>query len=114
MKAIFINSVEQTINEINFTGDYRDIQKMLDVELFTCVGLENGDTIYVDDMGLLNGTEDFFVHEDYHHPLAGNGLILGTDHMGDSCDCKSDVGEINSKVRFTNRTTIHLVHSLMN
>ena len=92
MKAILINPITQTVVNYDFEGDFRDIQEILGVDLFTCIGLENGDTLYVDDEGLINGTNEFFFAPSlYPTPLAGKGLILGTDEMGDSCDCETEL-----------------------
>ena len=79
MRAIYINTAERTAEVIDFTGDFQDIQRLLGVDCFTCVGLDNGgDTLYVDDEGLFK-ENDFFSIDEYPEPLAGNGLILGTD-----------------------------------
>ena len=93
MRAIFINSKERKVEEIDFNGDFREIQKQLDVDCFTCVGIDDDNTLYVDDEGLMNGTQDFF-DMGLHQPFAGNGLILGTDEMGESSDATMEVPEV--------------------
>ena len=89
MKALFINAEERTVEEIDFDGDYKKIQEKIGCRCFTCVELNaKQDTLYIDDEGLINGTENFFYVEGkgYCQPFAGNGLVLGTDNEGDSTD----------------------------
>ena len=106
MRAIRIDAVNQKVEVINFEGDYTEIYKQLDVDCFTCVGLGE-ETLYVDDEGLINGTENFFQMEGLQ-PLAGNGLILGTDAEGESIGTEMEV----PKVRFMNRAEVTLMAQL--
>lgn len=94
MRAIFIDAKNRRVEEFDFTGNFRDIQRKLGVELFTTVNLRGGDTLYVDDEGLLNGTQDFFLCGLYPTPLAGNGLILGSDDEGETVAAKLKVEEL--------------------
>jgi hypothetical protein len=98
MKAIFIDAVNRKKSDIDFQGDYKEIQKQIGCDCFTCVELENGDTLFVDDEGLINGEQNFFAIDGApYQPYAGNGLILGTNHStGDSTDCKSNAKDINT------------------
>jgi hypothetical protein len=106
MRAIFIDTKNRKVEECEFTGDYRDIQKKLGVDLFTAVRLEKNDTLYIDDEGLINGTEEFFFSEKlYPHPLAGNGLILGTSWAGNSVSAKQALEDIGT-VQFMTRDEV--------
>jgi hypothetical protein len=84
MRAILIDPTEKTVTEID--GDfanYKKINEAIGADLFTVVGLGKGETIYVDDEGLLtNPPKDLFRWKGYYAPLAGRGLILGTDDGG--------------------------------
>lgn len=110
MKAILIDAARQEVREIEIS-DWRDITKAIgwDCRLFTvATELENGDSLFVDDEGLINGTEHFFITEYYPHPLAGNGVILGCNEDGESQNCKSTIDEI--KVGFTSRE--HIINAM--
>lgn len=102
MKAIRINSVDRKIEEIEI-GDYRDITKQIGgrCTIFTTGGyLPNGDVVYVDDEGLINGTRDFFYRSDiYPTPLAGNAVVLGSTPYGDSRDARSTAADF-ANVKF--------------
>jgi hypothetical protein len=57
-----------------------------EVTTFDAVAMnEYGDTCFVDDEGLFHGWA-FFRIDGYDQPLAGRGLILGTDSEGRSTD----------------------------
>ena len=102
-KALFIDATAQTITEIELGDDFREISKKIGCDLFTvATELPNMDALYVDDEGLINGTENFFYHKKlYTHPLAGNGIILGTDDEGDSVDVKTNAKEFDGIKFFT-------------
>lgn len=71
------------ITEIDYSGDWREINTLIGSRCFTAVYLPNGDTMYVDDEGLLGGPTHF-IHCSFGPILAGRGLILGADDEGDS------------------------------
>ena len=101
MKAILINPFEQTVTQVDYSGDYTEIYKLIDAEYYDVAGIAHGDGIFVDDEGLLNSPTHFFEHADYHSPLAGKGLIIGCNSEGESVDCKTTVEEVKSKVKFS-------------
>jgi len=109
MKAILINSKTKEVKEVEMGKDYREIYKQLECELFTIGAyLDKEDAIFVDDEGLMNGTDVFFTFEGAHQPFAGNGLIMGCDDEGESVDCKVDIDEVKNKVKFYDRYELSL------
>lgn len=100
MKAILIDPETQTITEVEYSGNYKDIYKLTGCDCFTVVGIEDGNGIFVDDEGLFNDPRYFFLYNGYDQPLAGKGLILGTNEEGDSVDCTLTVDYIREKVKF--------------
>lgn len=100
MKAILINAEAATVKFVEIK-DYTDISKFGAYDLFTTVGLGGGETLYVDDEGLINGTAVGFILEGYDSPLMGNGVILGgNDRTGDSLSTTLTLEEIAAKVTF--------------
>ena len=106
MKAILIDTPKQTIEIVDYSVDYKDIYTLLGCELFTSVYLEGvgQDTLYVDDEGLYVENQVFFNIKGCSQPLAGRGLILGTDDIvvsvieGESIDCMSSLEQIKDMV----------------
>lgn len=105
MKAILIDPFDETVTEVEHNGDYRHIYTLLShpehkVDCFTIVQITQGDAIFVDDEGLLKDPKHFFVWKGYPQPLAGKGLILGTNDEGDSVDVVTTVDEVKKRVSF--------------
>ena len=98
-KAILIDPFDQTIKPVDIKG-FRDIQRAIQADLFTCVNIGEN-TLYVDDEGLINGTELAVRFEDevYPQPLAGRVLILGNGPDGDSADCTLTVKDVYGMVK---------------
>ena len=115
MKAILINSNAQTVTlvDVNPKNFLDDAHRLIDCDCF-CLGgeLDNGDHCLVDDEGLLKGKRFFFKWEGYpHNPLAGNGLVCGSDRNGETVDVKTSLEAIKAKVSFfcrIGRTLINL------
>ena len=109
MKAILIDSINREVKEVEIGKGIDEMYKFLQCECFTIASyLDKQDAIFVDDEGLMNGTDSFFTYEGAHQPFAGNGLIMGCDDMGESEDCKVDLTEVKNKVKFFDRYEIAL------
>lgn len=80
MKAIFINAKEQSVSVIDTKAQLEDLYNILGVDMVE-IGKywENGDTLWVDEEGLINGTDFGFQIDGID--FVGNGLILGTNRM---------------------------------
>jgi hypothetical protein len=107
MKAIKIDAVKREVIEVDITSDYNDINKEIGSQIFTIAhSLKKRDTIMVDDEGLFNNENIFFVYNGAHQPFAGNGLIVGCNSKGDTVDCKIDINEVKQNVEFYDRNTL--------
>jgi hypothetical protein len=107
MRAILIDPFTQTIEEVDYSGDYKDIYGLIECDLFTTVYLPNtsDDTLFVDDEGLYVENQRFFKIDGFEQPLAGCGLLLGTDKEGESTDCMSTVEEVKAIVTWEKEGT---------
>jgi len=114
MRGILIDPWLKSVTQVEVSEDFRDIYRKLSnplgpkVDCF-CIGMNwpNGDALYVDDEGLLKpGMRLFEIGRIDGQPLAGNGLILGSDAEGNSIDAKSLLVEIETSVSFTNLVTV--------
>jgi hypothetical protein len=103
IKAVLIDPLAETVTDVEYNGDYKQIYKHIQAELFTVVRLKDDDDVFVDDEGLLHLTKDsrFFVLPDYPQPLVGRGLVLGNDpESGESTDCHHDAAYYRDRVVF--------------
>lgn len=106
MKAILIDSINEEVSMVKVDGSLDDIYRLLNCTNFDVVPVrfKNNDAIYCDGEGLLTLTPEtkFFFYEGSYQPIAGNGLIVGTDEEGDTVDVKTSVTEAKKKVMFLN------------
>ena len=105
MKTIKAYKIDAYLNRIDTieirADDIHDMHKAIGCELF-CVGknLPNGDSLYVDDEGWMNGsvTRGFFFDGNF---FAGNGLVLGLNrNSGASISVKTPELDLALKVKF--------------
>ena len=109
MKAILIDSINKEVKEVEIGKGIDEMYKFLNCQCFTIATyLPKDDAIFVDDEGLMNGTDVFFTYEVAHQPFAGNGLIMGCDDEGESVDCKISFTEVKDKVKFYTRYELAL------
>lgn len=108
MRTILIDPETQTVTELDFEGDFRDIQKTIGCSCFTCVHIDgdNQEAIFVDDEGLLKGSG--FVFEFLGQPLVGKGLIMGCDDEGESIGTPLPLSTITDQIRWRGECTFNL------
>ena len=99
MRGVKIDPEHGTIEEVDYSGDYKDIYKMLDIDTFTVVDLDNNNTLFVDDEGLLKDPEFFFTIDD-GQPLAGKGLVLATDKEGETVATNLTIEDLTARIKF--------------
>ena len=103
-----IDPVTRTVQEAEYDGTLAGIYGLVACQTITAAGLQTDDmeTIYVDDEGLFSG-QPFFLHDDYPQPLAGRGIIVGTDDEG------GDTPPVRSLTEHADRITFGNPHDLM-
>jgi len=92
MKALLIDPKTRTITSIDVNGKLEDYYKHLECSTIECpVIYPNNDALYCDEEGWLHYTEEMcgFMFPEWSYAILGKGLIIGTDDMGNSKDCKS-------------------------
>ena len=109
MKAIVINPITKTVNEINIKGDLSSWYETIECDVVeVAIRLDNGDILLVDEEGLWKSPTSYFTYEhpDYiNYPFAGKGLIVGTQGE-DTSDAKTTLEEAIAKVRFQDKQSI--------
>jgi len=98
MKGILINPFDETIKEVVVTGNYKELYTLIECRTFDCVDIDEDNTLYVDDEGLLHDTNRYFAIHD--REFAGRGLILSTDDEGNSADVRFTLQEVKDLVSF--------------
>ena len=119
MKAILIDPMFETVQEVEYSGDYKDIYKLIGFQnvymndkklmsgypprAFDVVRIPVGfDGIYVDDEGLLAPLQFRWEYRyNRMHPpiqLVNKGLVLGCDDEGDSISPDSTVESIRRSI----------------
>lgn len=94
-RAYLIEPATKTVSMVQLDGSIEHMHELMKCDLFTMgARFHNGDTIYVDDEGLLKGEDqpiylfridDRKVSVSRHTPLAGNALLAGcNERTGES------------------------------
>ena len=81
MKAILINPHEETITEVEYSGNYKEIYDLIGCTTFDCVRIYETQDMYIDDEGLLKNNQMYFTMND--RVYAGKALLLSHDVDGD-------------------------------
>lgn len=114
MKSFLIDPFNQKIEVAIYSGDYKDISKLIEADsgLFDVVRLyANQDVAFVDDEGLYVEDQKFWIHKNYPTPLAGKALVLGTDDEGDSISPATSIDQLKDDIKFIgDRFELALLH----
>ena len=102
MKAILIDVYEKEIREVDYDGTLDFIYFNLACRTFDVVRIDDVNSIFVDDEGLLRQNQLYFEYQISNgiFQLAGNGLILGVDDEGNSISPTLTVEDVKGKVNF--------------
>lgn len=104
MRAYLIDPFNSTTTELDFVGDYRDIQRLLQVNTFDCVTINpHRDTLYVDDDGLLKITDEtrwFYSPLVPQQAFAGRGLVLGATPSGNNKSAWIELSVLQAGIRY--------------
>ena len=98
MKGILINPHDETIKEVVYTGDFREIYDLVDCRTFDCVSLDNEDDMYIDDEGLLVNNQRFFSIRGGNY--GGKALLLSHDDEGESTATTLTLQEVEDMVKW--------------
>jgi len=99
MKAFLIDPFDRNITEIDFEGNYKKIQELVECDVFTIARPSHDLDVYVDDEGLINGKDQsFFLIDGYPDLLAGKALVLGHTHDGDSAPAPVTLRQLQDSV----------------
>ena len=101
MKAILIDVKTQEIKEVEHDDTLQNIYDLIDCRAFDLVRIDDVNSIFVDDEGILKDNLYFeYSVSDRVFQLAGNGLVLGVDDKGNSISATLTVEDVEGKVNF--------------
>jgi hypothetical protein len=101
MRAIIINSEDRTITESDIDGSLKSLQQIVGGLIEpVCQGLDDNHHCYVNDEGLLDNPQYFFMFRDGHQPLAGHGIILSSTDDGGEAPCTLSLDWVRERVTF--------------
>ena len=102
MKAILIDVYEKEIREVDYDGTLDFIYFNLACRTFDVVRVDDVNSIFIDDEGLLRQNQLYFEYSGSNgiFQLAGNGLILGVDDEGNSISPTLTIEDVKGKVSF--------------
>ena len=101
MRAIIINPEDRTITETEIDGSLKSLQHIVG-GLIEAVyqGLDDNHHSYVNEEGLVNNPQYFFMFKDGHQPLAGNGVVLSSTDDGGEAPCTLALDWVKECVTF--------------
>lgn len=109
MQAIFIDTAARSVSCLQLGHDYHEVQAAIGCSCFDIAHLDGnmeGDTLYVDDSGLVNGVggKVGFFAVDLGTPrervFAGNGVILAADSEGELVSARMSLAEAKARISF--------------
>ena len=101
MKALLIDSSNETVTEIQIEKGVEAIQKVIgkDCTIFSCpITLDNKDTFYVDDEGLFHDIRGGITMKNWNYPIVGKIVVLGTDENGNCVDVKTKANDLKKLI----------------
>ncbi len=102
-KGILINPQTREISEIalDTENSLEQLYHLIGCTMVDAVRLDNGDTAWIDDEGLLHAGQHFFDMPDLiPSPIGGCCVITGTDMDGRNIDYQHDLIKIMQSVRW--------------
>jgi Domain of unknown function (DUF3846) len=106
MRAIIINAQDHMITETEIDGSLEVLQQIVG-GLIEPVGLDDNHHCYVNEEGLFNSPQHFFMFRDGLQPLAGDGVILALADNGDEAPCTLPLDWVKERVTFMDLNAVH-------
>jgi len=111
MKALWIRSDLQTVEEVDYTG-LLDMQRMVGGLVQPAYEFHNRDIVFVDKEGMLKRYPTFFIIRGGCQPYCGNGLLVGRNRRtpGLTFDPRTTRNELVGTIRFCTAADILHAH----
>jgi hypothetical protein len=104
IKGILINPFDETIKEIEYSGDYKEIYNFIDCRTFDCAMFNYENDLYIDDEGLLVDNQRYFRMVEIGANYAGKALVLGHDDEGETISTTLTLQMVKDVVQWLPKT----------
>ena len=101
MRGILINPHEETITEVEYSGNYKEIYSLIDCRTFDCVRITPNEDMYIDDEGLLMDNQRYFTLLGTGlNNFAGKALLLSHDDEGETTATNWTLQDVKNMVQW--------------
>jgi hypothetical protein len=101
MRGILINPFDQTIKEVVYAGDFREIYSLIDCTTFDVVRITPDEDMYVDDEGLLIDNQRYFTLLGTGlNNFAGKALLLSHNNEGETIATNWTLQQVKNMVKW--------------
>lgn len=104
IKGILINPFDETIKEVVYAGDFKEIYSLVDCRTFDCVMIDSKNDMYIDDEGLLVENQRYFRVLELGVNYAGKALVLGYDDEGETISTTLTLQMVKDVVQWLPKT----------
>ena len=105
LRAILIDPFLRVISEVNVNNDLQSFYDILDIKTLAIVNIDNTNSLYIDDEGLLKDHNSLFEIASYAVPLAGRALVVAHNEEGETIETTLDIDQIRSMVGWVDDQT---------
>ena len=105
LRAILIDPFLRVISEVNVDNDLQSFYDILNIRTLAMVNIDNTNSLYIDDNGLLNDNNSLFEIASYAQPLAGRALVVAHNEEGETVETTLDIDQIRSMVGWVDDQT---------
>ena len=105
LRAILIDPFLRVISEVNVDNDLQSFYDILNIRSLAIVNIDNTNSLYIDDEGLLNDNNSLFEIASYAQPLAGRALVVAHNEEGETVETTLDIDQIRAMVGWVDDQT---------
>ncbi len=105
LRAILIDPLLRVISEVNVDNDLQSFYDILNIRTLAMVNIDNTNSLYIDDEGLLNNDNSLFEIASYPQPLAGRALVVAHNEEGETIETTLNIDQIRAMVGWVDDQT---------
>lgn len=102
MRAIVIDALKREVREEQISGDLESLQKAVG-GMIELVYIDDEHDMFVNEEGLINGTQEFFTYHGGHQPFAGSAVIVRHNAEGETTAATMSLADVIERVSFLTR-----------
>ena len=105
LRAILIDPFLRVISEVNVDNDLQSFYDILNIRSLAIVNIDNTNSLYIDDEGLLKDHNSLFEIASYTVPLAGRALVVAHNEEGETIETTLNIDQIRAMVGWVDDQT---------